>query len=357
MSDRIEKTSEVDIIELLLLLWSKRKRIVINCSIAAVLAVIAAFSIPKEYTSTVVMAPEMSPSGGVSGSLGDMASLVGINLGGLAGGDDAFYPELYPQIVASTPFLLDVLSTPVESMDGEIKATLYDYISSHTRTPWWVKIYTVPIDFLKRIIIGVEPDTVSVTSDMAYDMKLTRKQFGALNKLGKLIAVSVDKGNNVITINVTMQDQKIAAHIANVVSEKLTEYIEDYRSAKSRKDLQYSEKLYEEFKQKYIESQKKYAEYANLHQNVVNQKYQIELDRLSNEMDLAFNVYSQMAQTVEMARAKVQENTPVCVVIEPAYIQIKASSPKKIMMLLLWVFMAFFGTSAWIIVKDRIVNR
>ena len=86
MSDRIEKTSEVDIIELLLLLWSKRKRIVINCSIAAVLAVIAAFSIPKEYTSTVVMAPEMSPSSGVSGSLGDMASLVGINLGGLAGG-------------------------------------------------------------------------------------------------------------------------------------------------------------------------------------------------------------------------------------------------------------------------------
>ena len=115
--------------------------------------------------------------------------------------------------------------------------------------------------------------------------------------------------------------------------------------------------MYEEFKVKYIDAQKVYADYANLHQNVINKKYQVELDRLHNEMDLAFSIYSQMAQTLEMARAKVQEDTPVCVIIEPAYIQIKASSPRKVMMAALYVFLAFFGTSAWIIIKDRIIKN
>jgi uncharacterized protein involved in exopolysaccharide biosynthesis len=121
--------------------------------------------------------------------------------------------------------------------------------------------------------------------------------------------------------------------------------------------LQYTEQLYEEFKEKYIAAQSAYAEYANLHQNVVNKKYQVELLRLENEMELAFGVYSQTAQALEMSRAKVQENTPVCVVIQPAYVPVKASSPKKLMMAALYVFLAFFGTSAWIILKDRVVKR
>jgi hypothetical protein len=154
-----------------------------------------------------------------------------------------------------------------------------------------------------------------------------------------------------------MQDRKVAAAVANVVGEKLTEYIEDYRSAKARKDLAYSEILFNEAHSKYLDAQKTYANYVSLHQNVVNKMHQVEIVRLENELEMAFSIYSQVAQALEMARAKVQEDTPVCVVIEPAYVQIKASSPKKMMMAVLYVFLAFFGTSAWIIIKDRIINR
>ena len=171
------------------------------------------------------------------------------------------------------------------------------------------------------------------------------------------IGVSVDKGNNVITINVTMQDPKIAAFVANAVSVKLQEYVEKYRSANARKDLEYAEVLYTAAGAKYREAQDAYANYANSHQNIKNVMYQIELDRLSNEKDLAFGVYSQIAQNLEMARARVQENTPVCVVMQPAYVPVKASSPKKMMMGLLYVFLAFFGTSVWIILKNRMLGE
>ena len=351
----IKDRAEVDIIGLLLLLWSKRKRIVANCFIGGVLSLVIAFSIPKEYTCKVVMAPEFTSGNSVSGGLGALASMAGVNLGGVSAGDDALYPELYPQIVSSTPFLCELMSLPVETKDGELRTTLYEYLGKHQRTTWWSKIYTVPVKVAKRLFMESVVDTV-IPTDGA-DMHMTRKQYLTMQKLDKKIAVSVDKGNSVITLNVTMQDPKISAHVASVVADNLQEYIGRYRSAKARKDLDYTEKLYKETQDRYYAAQQVYAEYVDKHQGVVKMQHQIEEKRLSNELDLAFSVYNQVAQQLEMARAKVAESTPVCVVMQPAIIPIKASSPKKMMMGLLFVFLAFFGSSAWIILKDRIVKR
>lgn len=345
-----KKQKETDIIGIILLLWSKRKRIIINCFIGGILSIIIAFSIPKLYTSTVVMAPESSSGTSVSGGLGALASMAGFNLGGLSGSEDALYPELYPQIVSSTPFLCDVMNLQVETIDGELKTSMYDYLVNHQKSPWWSKMIAAPFKWIKRLTGGEKKEDI-IPLD-AEEMTLSRRQYLTLKSLDDLISVSVDKGNFVITLSVTMQDPKIASYVATVVSENLQEYIGKYRSAKARKDLAYTEKLYTEAQEKYYKAQQAYATYADQHQGVVKMQYQIEQDRLSNEQDLAFNVYNQIAQQLEMARAKVAESTPVCVVMQPAIVPVKASSPKKMMMGLLYVFLAFFGTAAWYIVKE-----
>lgn len=345
-----KKQKETDIIGIILLLWSKRKRIIINCFIGGILSIIIAFSIPKQYTSTVVMAPESSSGTSMSGGLGALASMAGFNLGGLSGSEDALYPELYPQIVSSTPFLCDVMNLQVETIDGELKTSMYDYLVNHQKSPWWSKMIAAPFKWIKRLTGGEKKEDI-IPLD-AEEMTLSRRQYLTLKSLDDLISVSVDKGNFVITLSVTMQDPKIASYVATVVSENLQEYIGKYRSAKARKDLAYTEKLYTEAQEKYYKAQQAYATYADQHQGVVKMQYQIEQDRLSNEQDLAFNVYNQIAQQLEMARAKVAESTPVCVVMQPAIVPVKASSPKKMMMGLLYVFLAFFGTAAWYIVKE-----
>lgn len=349
----VRNHKEIDIVGLLLLLWGKRKQIIINCFIGGVLSIIVAFSIPKRYTSTVVMAPEFSTGSSMSGGLGALASMAGFDLGSLSGGEDALYPELYPQIVSSTPFLCDIMNMQVETKDGSLKTSMYDYLVNHQRDPWWIKMIVAPIKWIKRLV-GSEKKEDIVPLD-ATEMSLTRRQFLTLKSLDELISVNVDKGNFVITLDVTMQDPKIASYVATVVSENLQEYIGKYRSAKARKDLAYTEKLYTEAQDKYYKAQQAYATYADQHQGVVKMQYQIEQDRLSNEQDLTFNVYNQIAQQLEMARAKVAESTPVCVVMQPAVVPVKASSPKKMMMGLLYVFLAFFGTAAWYIVKEYLI--
>lgn len=353
MVDTQNGHKEIDIVGLILLLWSKRKRFIVNCFIGGVLSIIVAFSIPKEYTSTVVMAPESSTGANAAGGLGALASMAGFNLGGLSGSEDALYPELYPQIISSTPFLCDLMNLQVETKEGELNTTLYNYLSKHQKKTWWSKAIIAPIKMVKRMLGPEVVDTVIPTSSV----NLTRKQYLTLQSLDDKIGVNVDKGNFVITLSVTMQDPKIAATVATVVSENLQDYIGQYRSAKARKDLAYTEMLYKEAQEKYYTTQQAYAEYADQHQGVVKMRYQIEQDRLSNEKDLAFNVYNQIAQQLEVARAKVTESTPVCVMVQPAIVPIKASAPKKMMMGLLYVFLAFFGTAAWIIIKDRIIDN
>lgn len=354
MSENKNGNREIDIVGLILLLWSKRKRIIINCFIGGVLSIIVAYSIPKEYTSTVVLAPETSSGSGASGSLGALASMAGVNLGGLSGDEDALYPELYPQIISSTPFLCDLMSLMVETKDGDLSTTLYDYLTEHQKKTWWSKIIKAPIKMIKSMVGTEIVDTIMPTNESG--MYMTRKQYLTLVSLNEKISVIVDRGNFVITLNVTMQDPKVAAYVSSVVSDKLQEYIGTYRSAKARKDLAYTEMLYKEAQEKYYAAQQAYAKYVDQHQGVVKMQYQIEQNRLSNEQDLAFNVYNQIAQQLEMARAKVSESTPVCVVMQPAIMPIKASAPKKMMIGLLYVFLAFFGTVSWIVVKDRIID-
>lgn len=354
MNETPNTHKDIDIVGLILLLWSKRKRIITNCFIGGVLSIIVAFSIPKEYTSSVVLAPEFSSGSSAAGGLGALASMAGFNLGGLSGSEDALYPELYPQIVSSTPFLCDLMSLQVETKEGDLNTTLYDYLTKHQKKTWWSKILKAPIKMVKRMVGTTVVDTVMPTNGA--DMNLSRKQYLTLQSLNDKIAVVVDKGNFVITVSVTMQDPKISAYVASVVSDKLQEYIGTYRSAKARKDLAYTEQLFKEAQEKYYVAQQAYAQYVDQHQGVVKKQYQIEQDRLSNEQDLAFGIYNQLAQQLEMARAKVAESTPVCVVMQPAIVPIKASSPKKMMMGLLYVFLAGFGTVAWIVVKDRIVD-
>lgn len=337
---------------ILKMLWWHRSRIIRNCIYGGVLAVIIAFSIPKEYTATVVLAPELSKSASMTGGIGSLASLAGVDLN-LADAEDALYPELYPQIVSSTPFLCDLMSVKVSGLFKKepISTDLYHYLKDYQLRPWWEWLAGAPGRIRARGLSS-SADSLAPVCDSDNCM-LTRSQQMLIKTLDRRISVIVDKGTSVITLSVSMQNPVISAEIARKVSSKLQEYIGSYRSAKARQDLEAVNRLYLEAKNEFFDAQQKYAEYNDQHQNVTKMKYQIEMDRLENEKNLAFGVYNQLSSQLTIAKAKVQEQTPVCVTIQPAVAPFKASHPQKLMIGLLFVMLAFFGTAAWYIVREN----
>ena len=342
-----------DIIPLLRRVWGDRFRLIRNCVIAGVVGVIIAFSIPREYESRVVLAPETSKSSTLSG-LSSLASFAGVNMGQIAQ-EDALYPELYPEIVGSTTFIMDLCNMEVNSKDGEINTTLFDYIVSKQSFPWWEYALLLP-GKIKEFILPKDRSVASVPEDVTY-CSYSEQQFSAIKKLRKSVWTSVDVGNNVITISAVMQDPKIAAQVADRVALLLQEYVTKYRTHKAQQDYIYCEKLYQEAQKAYHEKQEEYARYMDRHMlGTLKMQYKAEEERLLNEAQLAFNVYNQTAQQKEISKAKVQERTPVYTVMQPAVIPRLAVGPRKLYILIGFLFLTVFGHIVWVLTGSKLKN-
>lgn len=339
---------EIDLLELALKVWVERRWILKCCGYAVIVGLVIAFSIPKEYTTSVMIAPEASDNKG--GSLSSLASLAGISLN-TSSGADAIYPDLYPDIVSSTPFVTGLFDVPVQDIDGEINTTLYDYMNEHQRSAWWSYIISAPFKALGwTISLFKEAEKEGGKFD---PFQLTKEQADIVKALSDQIAVSVDKKTGVTTISITMQDPRISACLTDTVVSRLQSYIIDYRTNKARKDFQFQEKLFERKKKEYEHAQENYAKFADANKNIILQSYRAEQVRLENEMNLAYQVYTSVAQQLQMAEAKVQEITPVYTIVEPATIPVKASKPSKPLILIGVTFLTVMGSVGWILIgKD-----
>lgn len=355
VSPQQPEEQEIDLIELAQKVWAERKLVFKACGIAVIVALVVAFSIPKEYATSVTLAPETGGKS-VSGGIGALASMAGISLGA-SSGEDALSPELYPDIVSSTPFLINLFDVRVKSEEAEVDTTLYAYLKEYQRSPWWSAITSAPFKVLgwtMSLFRDEQPEEGDAKLDPFH---LTKEESGIAKALGSRLAVSVDKKTGVTTLTVTMQDALISASLTDTVMHSLQNYITDYRTNKARHDLAYMEKLYDEAKQDYTEAQQKYAQFADANLNISRLVYRAEQERLQNEMNLAYQMYTTVSQQLQMAKAKVQEITPVYTVVQPATVPLRAAKPNKLMILVGFVFLAGVGSVGWILfVKDFIRN-
>lgn len=334
---------EIDWMEILRKIIAIRKTLYKAAGVGVVLGIIIALSIPKQYTVTVTLSPEMN--GDSKG--GGLASLASSFLGGAATSNspDALNVTLAPDIVASTPFVLELFNTRVQTLDGELDTTLVAYLDEQ-KQPWWGYIKAAPrmlIGALKSLIIETK-DSVSTEIN---PFQLTKKEAAKVVKLKQAITANVDKKTAMTTITVTLQDSKVTAIVADSVVGKLQQYIIDYRIKKAKEDCAYLEELYKEGQQEYYQAQSKYAHYFDTNRNIAFQSVRAEQERLQNDMNLAYQVYSQVAQQLQVARAKIQEEKPVFAVVEPATIPLEPSSSSKKIILIGIIFITICFTCAW----------
>lgn len=333
---------EIDWMEILRKIISIRKTLYKAAGVGVVLGIIIALSIPKQYTVKVTLSPEM---GGDKAS-GGLASLASSFLGGGASSNspDALNATLAPDIVASTPFVLELFNTRVQTLDGELDTTLVAYLDEQ-KTPWFSYIIKAPgmaIGAIKSIFTE-KVDTVSALNPF----QLTEKEATKVEGLRKAIIANVDKKTAMTTITVTLQDPKVTAIVADSIVAKLQQYIIDYRIKKAKEDCAYLEELYKERQQEYYDAQSKYAHYFDSNRNIALQSVRAEQERLQNDMNLAYQVYSQVAQQLQVARAKIQEEKPVFAVVEPATIPLEPSGSSRKVIVVGIMFLTVCCTGAW----------
>lgn len=342
----IDKNSEIDLSELVKKLWVKKRFILKWSLLGLVIGTIIAFSIPKKYTTTVILTTDSKTS--LNGSMGMLASMAGINLGSNLDGN-TFSPELYPDILNSTPFIQGLFNINVIDNKENINTTLYNYINNEQKVAWWSYIFKIP----KALggLISSKEDT-QIDSLKNNSRVITKEELEVIKTLQSAFIISTDKKTGISTVEVTMQSPQISAYLADTLTSYLQEYIIKQRTQKARTDLNNAEELYEVAKINYYKAQENLATFTDKNLNVISAKFKIHQDRLQNEANLAYNVYTQMAQQVQMNKIKVQDNTPVFTIIQPAVEPFTPDKPNKKIIIISFTLLAFAGACFWLLKKD-----
>ena len=354
-NNHVDEEIEIDLMDLLRKVIGIRKKIYKAAGIGLIIGVIVAISIPKQYTVEVTLSPEMGndKAGGLSGLA---ASFLGSGVT-MGDGTDALNASLSADIVSSTPFLLELSAMEIPVTKNEVM-TLNTYLDEET-SPWWSYV----IGFPGMVIGGVkslfteEDEIASFDKTSQGAIELSKQDSRKIATLKKVITASVDKKTSMTSVTATFQDPKIAAVVADSVVKKLQEYIIDYRTFKAKEDCIYLEKLFKERQQEYYIAQKKYADYLDSHDNLILQSVRAEQERLQNDMSLAYQVYSQVASQLHVARAKVQEEKPVFAVVEPAVVPLEPSGTSKKIYVLAFVFLAVCIVIFWNLFGKDFLNK
>ncbi len=350
--DSNSKKEQIDIKKVLSSIWAYRKLYIKILSIVFVISCIYVLPIPRTYTCKVALAPELTGTD-TQGSLSSLASSFGINIGG-AMSQDAIYPTLYPDLMASTDFILSLFPVKVTTSNKELTANYCDYIRFHRKKNIW----TMPFIWVKKLAESITNDNKKIPfkgTDKLDAFRLTKEQQKVIETISDNINCELDKKTNVISITVTDQDPLICALIADTVSARLQEFITNYRTNKSRVDLKYYQKLTNEAKKEYYKSMKAYAQYADANMDLTMESYKTRLTDLENDMQLKFNTYTTMNTQLQAAKAKVQERTPAFTTLQRATVPVKPTGPKRMLFVAGMLCLAFFVTSIFVlnkIVKD-----
>lgn len=319
------------------------------------LGVVVALNTQKSYTAEVVLAPEMDSGGAsLSESLSDMASSFGIDLGGSKASMDAIYPQIYPNLFASNDFILPLFDVEVQQKDSLKKKTYFLHLIQDGKVPFWDK---PKLWLIKKMKERSKKKPAHAAGQGLDPFRLTEDEEEIVKNVKGSISCLVDKKTSVITISVTDIDPQVAAILADTLQHRLQAYIIKYRTKKARKDVAYYKKLLEESKRAYDKAQRVYASYADSNQEATLEVIRTKESELENEMQLKYNVYSQMQAQLQQAKGRLQEKTPAFTIIQNATVPNKASSTPRSMVVFFFICIGIMVDALWILwLKDKFIK-
>lgn len=339
----------IDLTEVYQQLKKKKKVFFIVLPIVFLLSCLWIFPEPRFYKCDVTLAPEMTGED-LGGGLASVASQFGVNVGG--GGTDAIYPTLYPDVMNSNEFIINLLKIKIKTLDGSISTDYYTYMTKHQKKNWLKQPFKKIMGGIASVFIKKDTLQSKSKGTAMNAFQMSKKDYDLVQGLKQKITCNVDKKTEVITISVQDQDPLVSAIMADSVRQHLQNFIIQYRTNKARIDVQHYSKLTKDAKKEYDASVIKYSSFCDANQDVQLQSFMSKRDELENEMQLKFNTYSALRTQLEAMKAKLQEKTPAFTTLQNATVPVLPAGPKRMIFVIGMCIMATFVTAFWLTRKS-----
>ncbi len=343
---------EIDLIQLTKTLWKNRKTVIKITVIFMVLGLLVAILTPPEYQVTTVMVPQV---GGKSklGGLSSLAAMAGVNLN-VSGGSE-LSPMVYPEIVKSIPFKKALMQTKLNFRGIDHPITYYDYYMKYAKTGILGNVlkYTIGLPgTIKKALFAKKISKRKLVADTSGLIWLTKSQEKLAKSLNKTVYVNVDKKTGNVSLTAIMPQPLAAAQLGQRAQELLQKFIINYKIKKTKEQLKFIQGRYVVRKKDFEAAQDRLASFLDKNRNVSTAIAKAQQERFQNEYQLAFGVYSSLAQQLEQAKIQVKRETPVFSIIQPITVPNERYKPKRKEILIIWTFIGIIIGIGWVFGKE-----
>jgi LPS O-antigen subunit length determinant protein (WzzB/FepE family) len=331
----------IDLMKYVKLIWANKGKVFLFAGIGLIIGLIVAFTTPNEYTATTVMVPQMSGKTPSANGLSGLAAMAGIDLSNM-GQSNEMSPIVYPQIVNSTPFKLELMHTPLKFDKYDKPISLYEYYERDTIPTFFgtIKKYTLG---LPRVIIGAIKGKKSqpvISENFRNDLiQLTEMQYNVSKVLDGIVSLEVQTKEGYLTLTVVMPEPLVAAQLAQKAQELLQREITNYKVQKAKAELDFIQERYNEAEAKAEGFQVNIAQKNDQYKNLVSSVPQVQSARIQTKYGIASSVFQDLAKQLEQAKIQVKKDTPTFTIIEPVTIPNEKSGISKIAILLVCGFL------------------
>ena len=318
---------EIDIIQIVKTIWKSWRFIVILSSFFVFVGVAVALLSPIVYTSSSTFILS-GGSDDKSSSFDGVASLVGINLGGMSGQSE-IPTSMYPKVGESVEFKRLLLE---EFVDEGKTINLKNFLIDH-----------YDLD-LEDFVINDNDFFVSKGEDELFKL------------LDEIILISVNEKDGFVSISANMPTSEYAANTCFNAREILQNIIIDNKIKRAKENLSFTKEQLSLKKTEFDNIQNKIAYFQDSNLNIINSKYENELNMLKAEFQIINSVYTELSKQMEQSKLQVNKDTPVFSVVKEVSMPVKRSSPKRSQMVLIFGFVGLILSILYVIAKEPITQ-
>lgn len=355
MSDiqkNFQNDDNLELFELIRKIFDHKKFIIKTSFLLSILGVIYSITLPDQFTSSTTFIPQLSSDSKATSSLGGLASLAGINLGGIDNSSE-FPPTLYPQVVGSVPFRLELLSSVIKFENRDI--TLREYFTlnySSNNFLDYLKKYTIGLPSLLFSSLKTDENLNTLTSIYP----ITQEDQKLFKKLSSVFSLSINEKEGFITMSFTDKNRHISAQVTQISQTLLQEKIIEYKIQSSKELLDFTLNQYKRKKSDFELLQDERAIFVDKNINISSSLYQNKLSRIESELSIAQTVVQQLASQVEQAKLKVNKDTPVFTTIKPVSIPFEKSQPSRVFIVLSFFILGATFSISFVVFKDQLIE-
>lgn len=304
-------------------------------------------------------------------SSGGLSALLGVDFEVVGGGEaSSFYdPNLFPLIISSQPFLLDLSNEKFFFNEFDTTLSLAQYFILH-KEPKGLKRVLGKFrkkDQISRIELRQRTEEIKALTEFnisnyiqdsvrIIDINGTQ-MLGVQSLLGR---IRITPNGRFISITTKMPESRVSAELNVVVLKKLMDLASIYETRKERKNLVFLKKRTITARKKFEEIQSDLAVFLDANQGVISEVAKLQEDNLRAEYQIHSSIYNSLANQLETSRLELEDKMPSYSMFQPVYEPLSAGSNATLSIVLAWILIgvgvATFITIIRVIVKNDMIK-